>query len=236
MQIRKRSMADFCLCDHEKNNNLPRTQYCIFVCPTKGKELLAPFLKRFKEKKLMKEKLLKLIQACIQDETMYEHTYHGEKGQEYRGLNEGLSNSRISYVPRIEYNGKNAQYIAGFGCDLNPYNKYKEGYRLVVGFGNEPQISITPILKGNGKTFTEKTLKINGVRDNFFGRKRQTVFDVTVRSEEYHYELRCGSYAFIVDEEVIKDFYDQITQKRKDKVIKIELHEINSRFDKYYIK
>lgn len=45
------SDADFCLCDHEKENNLPPSKTCIFVCPTKAKQLFEPFLKRLRDKK-----------------------------------------------------------------------------------------------------------------------------------------------------------------------------------------
>ena len=40
---------DFCLCDHEEQNNLPRTQTCIFVCPKKAREMMAPFQKALSE-------------------------------------------------------------------------------------------------------------------------------------------------------------------------------------------
>ena len=49
MKIKKPSDSDFCLCDHEKANNLPLSKTCFFYCPARARKVFAPFLKRLRE-------------------------------------------------------------------------------------------------------------------------------------------------------------------------------------------
>lgn len=55
MKIRKSKEEDICLCDHEEQNNLPKTRYCIFVCPTKVKEMFAKMRQSAVEAKKKKD-------------------------------------------------------------------------------------------------------------------------------------------------------------------------------------
>lgn len=190
----------------------------------------------------MKDKLLKLVQACINDNTMYEHTYHASataKGNCYRGINERHTKPRTSYTERVEYKGKEISAISTnskYYCDLTPYNTQKiNAYEINIGFGEEPQLSIRPVLKGNKADLPRQVIKVEGTVDRWLTRPK-IIFDVTVVTEVYHYELRCGNFNYIVDESVVKDFFKQITNKRIEIALQLEENEINKRFKVYGIK
>lgn len=52
----KPSDTDFCLCDHEHNNHLPKTIHCFMVCPAKARQLMKPYIDRYKENKAKNDK------------------------------------------------------------------------------------------------------------------------------------------------------------------------------------
>lgn len=189
----------------------------------------------------MKDKLLKLVQACINDNTMYEHTYHASataKGNCYRGINERHTKPRTSYTERTEYKGKQVSINGDsiYNCDLLPYHTQKmDAYEINIGFGEEPQLSIRPVLKGNKADLPREVIKVEGTVDRWLTRPK-IIFDVTVVTEVYHYELRCGNFIYIIDETIVKDFYKQITNKRKEIALQLEVKEINKRFERYDIK
>ena len=179
----------------------------------------------------MKEKLLLLIEACIKDESMYNHTY--ENGS-YRGINERKRLPRTSFVSLVQYNGKNVYGIKEYVVDIKPYHTQTDGLELTIGFGKEPLLTIRPILKGNNNSRPTEVIKVRGYIDKWWG-KPWVDYDVTVIREEYHYELRCGKFAYIIDESVVKGFIDQIAEKRIQLAYQADLKEINSRLTKYNI-
>lgn len=182
----------------------------------------------------MKDKLLKLIEVCIEDKSMYTHTY-GEN-QSYRGINENIVKPRISYVFDAEYEGKSVYSSdKNFEVDLKPYHKQMDGYSINIGFGKKPHISIIPILKGNKSTQTISQHKVEGTRKNFFGVKKTVLFDVTIIHEPHHYELRCGSFAYIIEDSVVQEFYERISKKRQEHAQEEEVEVINKRLQEFKI-
>lgn len=180
----------------------------------------------------MKEKLLNLVNACIRDASMYKNTYEGESKQ-YRGITERAENPRTAYVSRVLYKGEDVYSNKNYKVDIKPFHTQDDGYSITIGFGKEPQIVIRPILKGNRATLETTTHKVSGTRTTFFNGKKPTEFDVVVVNEPQHYELRCGSFAYIIPDSIVKDFYDRIIQKRKDLAKEAEEKEINARLAQY---
>jgi hypothetical protein len=181
----------------------------------------------------MKENLLKLINACIENDSMYTHTYDKNS---YRGI-KNVWFPRISHVSSVEYCGEyTTNYLDKYEFNIKSYLTQMEAYCIVIGFGKEPQITINPILKGNATTpeHTKHTKhKVTGKRKNFFGIWKPAEFDVHVVHEPHHYELRCGSFAYILEDSVVKDFYDRIIERRKEVCLTEEEKEINRRLEEF---
>jgi hypothetical protein len=181
----------------------------------------------------MKEKLLQLVKACINDETMYTHTYIDNH---YRGINLRHTRPRISYVEKVEYKGqvidtKDKRYV------VETIGHHKQGDRnlITIGFGKEPHLEIRHVLKGNNKSQVREVIKVEGYIHKWLTRPKVT-YDVTIVHEEYHYELVCGEFTFIVEDSVVKELADQISEKRIQLRYKESLSEINNRLIKYNIE
>lgn len=183
----------------------------------------------------MKEKLLELVQACINDESMYKPEY--VDGQ-YRGISERITHPRTSYTECVKYKGSEITVnnsISKYICDLTPYHKQEmTGYEINIGFGKEPLLNIRPVIKGNKASLPKEIVKVEGFINSWLIKYR-TFFDVTVITEVYHYELRCGRFVYIIDESVVKGFAEQIAEKRIQLAYQADLKEINSRLTKYNI-
>ena len=184
----------------------------------------------------MKEKLLQLIYACINDEDMFTHKYIDK---EYIGINERINYKITSTIEKIKsisgvtYEWDDKKFDFGFGGKTQYTNT--DFYELVIGFGNEPQLTILPVHKYEDNSKQRTIIQSIGTRNYYFC-KIPKRFEITVLNMERHYELRCGSYAFIVSEELVKEIYDKIKAKRFDIANKVELATINEHFDKYQIK
>lgn len=182
----------------------------------------------------MKEKLLQLIYACINDEDMFSHKYVNDR--QYLGINERIDQRITSSIDKIELKGveiKKNDPKYDFGMEIK--STYADYYELAIGFGNEPQLTITAVLKGNDKSQKQTIIQSIGTR-NYYLCKIPKRFDITLVTDERHYEMRCGSYAFILSDELVKEIYDKIKAKRFDIANKVELATINERFDTYQIK
>lgn len=179
----------------------------------------------------MKEKLLKLINAAIEEKSMYENPYCYI---EFNGIKEDTDNYSISSVVDVRYKGEVVTHNSNFNVDINKFYSCLKGITLVFGFTKEPQIIIKPILVCNG--FTETQHKVEATRKNLLGIKRKVMVDVTVRHEPRHYEVRCGSFAYILEVSVVKDFYDRIVAKREEIKRENETQEINRRLKQFKIK
>lgn len=184
----------------------------------------------------MKAKLLKLIQACIDDKSMYTHTYHDNLARgtrnNYRGINETLNAVRTQYINFVEYKGRNIWGSCDFKYDADNYTNQIDCYNLVIGFGNEPQIHI------GFKTIAEdknEVIQVTGTRKNYFGRQVAATFEIGLVKYKYEYTLTCGSFSYPIEESVVKELFDSIKAKRIDIKKQAELDELSSRFSKYYI-
>lgn len=185
----------------------------------------------------MKDKLLELVNACIGDNSMYTHTYIGDDSnphaKQYRGINERIEKPRTAYVEDVFYKGESVSSNKEYQIDTRPFYTQGEGYNITIGFGKEPQITIRSILKGNKASLQKTNHQASGTRNSFFNKNKPCVFDIVVVTESYHYELRCGSFAYIVDDDMVKDFYDIIVKKRVEIKKTEEEKEIDSRLEKY---
>lgn len=182
----------------------------------------------------MKDKLIKLINACIADDAMFTHQYIE---REYIGINENIDEKRTSYIEKAELNGidikkSKDKYKYDFGLEKN--ETYGKFYEIVIGFGKEPQLVIKSMLKGNDKTQQKTLSKSIGYRQTYLFKIPKT-FDVTIVTNEYQYELRCGAFAFKIDNDIVEDIFKRIKAKRKELADQKEMSVINERFVKYNI-
>ena len=187
----------------------------------------------------MKEKLLKLINAAIEETSMYESDYHYVN---FKGIKEKKENLYPSNVCEITYKGKTIYDCYGRHdyCKLNTreLTDRVQGYTLIFGFTKEPEIIIKSIPSSSNTTSTVfKTYhKVEGTRKNFFGITRNVTFDVTVRHEPRNYEMKCGSFSYIIEDSVVEDFYNRIASKRAEYKRDKEVVEINRRLKEFRVK
>lgn len=186
----------------------------------------------------MKEKLLKLIDACINDISMYTLTYHKNELNPgtncVHGISERIDNLRTAYVSEVKYEGQNAYGDKDFQFDIKHLDTYMNAYNISIGFGKEPQLLLRSLLN-KSKPMEKVIHQVSGTRKTFFNKNKPVIFDVITFLEPHHYELKCGSFTYIVEDSVVKNFYDRIKQKRKEIATEAELKEINSRLEKYQI-
>lgn len=187
----------------------------------------------------MKEKLLKLINAAIEDRSMYENAYCYI---DFRGIREEKENLYPSNVSEITYKGKTIYDWHGGNdsckLDTRELTERVQGYGLVFGFTKEPQIIIKSIPSSSNTTSTVfKTYhKVEGTRRNFFGITRNVTFDVTIKHEPRNYEMKCGSFSYIIEDSIVEDFYNRIAAKRAEYQREKEVIEINRRLKEFRVK
>jgi len=147
----------------------------------------------------MKEKLLKLIEACIEDSSMYTHSYIDNH---YCGINEKMSGHRVSYAPIIKFEDKevSCNSKSKFHFDYRSLYTQIDRYSITIGFGKEPQLSIGSVVR---KDKDSKIIEVQGTYKNFFGKFQPVTLSATVINESYDYELTCGSFKYIIEESIV---------------------------------
>lgn len=173
----------------------------------------------------MKEKLLKLVEACINSNEdglplIFTNTYY----------------KQLTSIVGVKFRGNSVGGKSGYNVPLRKYEIEEPKFDIDIRFDKQPPLCIKSIVKGNnGNQVITKTTVIGTRKWWITNIKVKTEFEVTIGAKEYHYELRCGSFAYIIDDETVNRFYDMINKKRKDKELKYETDELNERFNKFNI-
>lgn len=182
----------------------------------------------------MKEKLTELIYACINDDNMYKNTYIKDN---YVGINERMKSYKTSYVSNVTIKGRDINFHNSsyrVGMSLEPTHTHL--YELAIGFGKAPLLTIYPVrnMTKDSKTIVQSigTRTVDGL--GIF--RVSTTFNVTIVTEEREYQIKCGSFAFIIDEAIVRDIHAKINAKRLMIAHSAELAILNERFDKYKVK
>jgi len=177
----------------------------------------------------MKEKLLKLIYACVEDDKFVGN----------RGFSDSISidsnHVEISSVSLIEYNGEKVSLMVfnhRYKCDVKDQTKFIESLSIDFNFSTQPSINIHLVeIKGGVTTTIERQ---TGIKRGMF-KDKQIEFDLTVVNKSYKYQLKCGHLQYDIDTDVVVDIYNRIIEKRKELKIKEELVVLGKRFEKYKI-
>ena len=177
----------------------------------------------------MKEKLLKLIDACIESPK-----FVNEKSSNldnFIGLNR--SSVKSSYLSSLEYKGENVYFNDRYKCSLKDIDSYTEVLTINFVFEKEPKIAIYLVEIKHGGSITKQN-RIG--KKHLFFYSKDVEFDVATYHPKFQYEMKCGSFNFVLDDLLVKELYDRIIKKRKDHDDQVELNEINKRLKKYNIE
>lgn len=177
----------------------------------------------------MKEKLLKLIDACIESSK-----FVNEKSSNldnFIGLDK--SSVKASYLSSLEYKGENVYFNDRYNCSIKDIDSYTEALTIRFVFEKEPSIVIQLVEVKNGGMITKQN---RTGKKHLFLYSKDVEFNVAVYHPKFQYEMKCGSFNFVLDDSLVKEFYDRIIKKRKEHDEQVELNEINKRLKKYNIE
>jgi len=177
----------------------------------------------------MKEKLLKLIDACIED-GKFVNTNSNNQTEFIRASKSSVVSSSLY---ELKYKGENVYFNDRYKCSINDTKKFTTSIDLEFIFEKEPSINISFIEKRNEKTYTTEH-KIG--KKHLFLWSKDIEFDLIIENTPFQYIMKCGSFEYVLESSVVVDIYDRIIEKRKKYRDQIELNEINKRLKKYNIE
>lgn len=187
----------------------------------------------------MKDKLLKLVEACIEDIEMCNNT---KNCKDNNFINAYKQKTVLSSITKMSHKGdslnvngtaiyfhknRNEKILI---CNSDRYSDTSL-VNIYFMFPKQPQISISPVIVKTD--FSQEQIK--RVVGGFF-RDTTYNFDTTVANYTFGYEIQCGSLKYPIDKEYAEALFDRIVENRKKHIADLELAELNERFKRFNIQ
>ena len=189
----------------------------------------------------MKDKILRLIHAYIQDDEAINgapKVISTHNGSQYEHCLEGvfIMNSKNTQKPHLNRRTYHNDIWVDDGCIFEyPKVEVKEFdyYSMTFSFENQPPIQIL-----NRSEQFVLNLKGFGQKKNNFLPWSSTVeltFVFTTSDKPVHY-LKCGTLEFDITDAEVEEIYNEIENRRSEIKKSAEMVELNKRFEKYGIQ
>ncbi len=177
----------------------------------------------------MKDKLISLMRACINDEKMLIGYTNG-----FKRIGVHLSSSRLTlHQNYTTYKGNNENVYCSdkFQFEYPKYSDSKIFSNIQIEFEKEPTLKLIPFstLISTNHSIIDAKLK-----QWFWWKPIKLNFQLN--TYEIKHEIICGEYKFPVDDELINEFVDLIGINKFKFKTAIQEREINERLSKYGIK
>jgi hypothetical protein len=184
----------------------------------------------------MKDKILKLIDAYIQDDEAINGTAKFVSGHGHGSRFEGvfIMNSKYTQKPSI----KKRTYHNGEWVDNGYIFEYPnfevqefDYYKMTFSFENQPPIEIL----NRSLEFVVKQKGLGKKLGKFWDKSVELTFEFHTLDKPVHY-IKCGTFEFDITDEEVAEIYKKIENRRLEIKKSAELAELNKRFEKYGIQ